>query len=43
MSRRIKLGLTDYERREKDTQRRVRNCFIVLATLIIAMAVFSSV
>lgn len=31
--RRLELGLTDVERRERDHHRRTRNCFVLLAVL----------
>lgn len=42
MTRRIQFGLTDYERREQDTKRRVRNCFIALAVLVALMGLCSA-
>lgn len=34
--RRLELGLTDAERRERDTRRKARNClFVVLACLVL--------
>jgi hypothetical protein len=37
MTRRLYLGLTDYERREKDANRRIRNCAIALAVLCMVL------
>lgn len=35
--KRLHLGLTDFERRQMDEKRRVRNCFVVLGLCILAI------
>lgn len=37
---RLRLGLTDYERQEQDSNRRTRNCFIAIAVLMVLGSVF---
>lgn len=37
--RRLELGLTDAERRERDTRRRHRNCLYLLAALLVLVGV----
>lgn len=35
MTTRLRLGLTDQERREHDQKRKTRNCLIALALLVV--------
>lgn len=41
-SRRLKLGLTDYERRERDRVRRARNCGLAILIGIILIGLISA-
>lgn len=37
--RRLELGLTDQERRQRDEIRRTRNCFWLLAAIMLVVAI----